>query len=210
LPVNDVIRAVVPDADTSKLEVSSRHPHRRRKQSEDGWFNIARGIGLKFRWPGSNSAKGKEELNQVLPIRGVRGDLPVKFEDGGALPGDRIVGVLTEGEGIRIFQIHSPKLKDYEHESWIDVTWDFDTPNTQRFPTRISVTALNEPGTLAQIAQVIGEADGNIDNVRMVRRAPDFTEMLIEIEVWDLEHLNHIMSGLKSRSVISKVERVFS
>ena len=87
------------------------------------------------------------------------------------MPGDRIVGVLTEGEGIRIFQIHSPKLKDYEHERWIDVTWDVDADDPERFPAKLSVTALNEPGTLAQIAQLIGEADGNIDNVRMVRRA---------------------------------------
>jgi GTP pyrophosphokinase len=72
------------------------------------------------------------------------------------------------------------------------------------------VTALNEPGTLAQIAQEIGEADGNIDNVRMVRRATDFTEMAIDIEVWDLEHLTRIIGGLRAKSVVSKVERVFS
>ncbi len=44
--------------------------------------------------------------------------MPVRFEEGGAVPGDRIVGVMSEGEGIRIFQIHSPRLKDYEHERW--------------------------------------------------------------------------------------------
>jgi GTP diphosphokinase / guanosine-3',5'-bis(diphosphate) 3'-diphosphatase len=46
--------------------------------------------------------------------------------------------------------------------------------------------------------------------LRMVRRAKDFTEMLIEVEVWDLDHLTRIMSGLKGKSVISKVDRVFS
>ena len=71
------------------------------------------------------------------------------------------------------------------------------------------VTAMNEPGSLAQIAQLIGEADGNIDNLRMARRAHDFTEMLIELEVWDLTHLNDIISGLRSKSAVSKVERVF-
>ena len=147
---------------------------------------------------------------QVVPIRGLRNDVPVKFEEGGAVPGDRIVGVLDGKEGIRIFQIHSPKLKDYEHERWIDVTWDVDPDNPERFPAKISVTALNEPGTLAQIAQLIGEVDGNIDNLRMVRRAADFTEMLIELEVWDLDHLGQIISGLKSKSVVSSVERVFS
>ena len=135
--------------------------------------------------------------------------MPVTFEEGGAVPGDRIVGVLSEGEGIRIFQIHSPKLKDYEHERWIDVTWDVDPDDPERFPAKIVVTALNEPGTLAQIAQVIGEADGNIDNVRMMRRAKDFTEMLIELEVWDLDHLTQIMAGLKGKPVVSSVERVF-
>ena len=32
---------------------------RSRSQSEDGWFNIAKGMGLKFRWPGSG---GKDKL----------------------------------------------------------------------------------------------------------------------------------------------------
>ena len=57
---------------------------------------------------------------------------------------------------------------------------------------------------------MIGEVDGNIDNVRMVRRAKDFTEMLIELEVWDLDHLTQIIAGLKSKAVVSSVERVFS
>ena len=79
----------------------------------------------------------------------------------------------------------------------------------QRSPARLSVTVLNEPGTLAQIAQVIAEADGNIDNLRMMSRASDFTEMRIEIEVWDLAHLNAIITGLKSKAVVSNVERIF-
>ena len=56
---------------------------------------------------------------------------------------------------------------------------------------------------------MIGEAGGNIDNVRMVRRASDFTEMRIELEVLDLVHLNHIIAGLREKAVVNKVERVF-
>ncbi len=207
LPTNDVLRAALPEAELVDRTGPRRKAVRQRGQGEEGWFNIAKGLGLKFRWPGSAQSKDK---HQVLPIRGVRNDVPVTFEDGGAVPGDRIVGVLTEGEGIRIFQIHSPRLKDYEHERWIDVTWDIDPDAPERFPAKLAVTALNEPGTLAQIAQLIGEADGNIDNVRMVRRAPDFTEMAIDVEVWDLEHLTRIIGGLRGKSVVSKVERVFS
>jgi GTP diphosphokinase / guanosine-3',5'-bis(diphosphate) 3'-diphosphatase len=207
LPVKDVIRAVVPEAELSEQAVPRKRNRRERSQSEEGWFNVAKVMGLKFRWPGSGGGEAKQ--TQVLPIRGLRNDVPVQFEEGGAVPGDRIVGVLSDGGGIRIFQIHSPKLKDFEHERWIDVTWDIDPDNPERFPAKIVVTALNEPGTLAQIAQVIGEADGNIDNVRMVRRAKDFTEIQIELEVWDLDHLTQIITGLKGKAVVSSVERMF-
>jgi GTP pyrophosphokinase len=210
LPTVDVLRASIPDAEVVG-PVARPRPARQRGHGEEGWFNIAKGLGLKFRWPGSaeNGAASKDRHAQHVPIRGVRNDVPVTFEEGGAVPGDRIVGVLTEGEGIRIFQIHSPRLKEYEHERWIDVTWDVDPDAPERFPARLAVTALNEPGTLAQIAQQIGEADGNIDNVRMLRRAPDFTEMSIDVEVWDLNHLTRIIAGLRGKSVVSKVERVF-
>ena len=211
LPTNDVLRAAVPDAEVPD-QIARPKPARQRGQGEEGWFNIAKGLGLKFRWPVGVPSKDSKLPHQVLPIRGVRNDVPVSFEEGGAVPGDRIVGVLTEGEGIRIFQIHSPRLKEYEayeQDRWIDVTWDIDPDAGDRFPAKLSVTAVNEPGTLAQIAQLIGEADGNIDNVRMVRRAADFTEMAIDVEVRDLNHLTRIISGLRAKSVVSKVERVY-
>ena len=205
LPIVDVLRATIPDAVAKEPKKEAYQRTRRfgRASGQDGWFNIDRVLSLKFRADQEPKGVGG------LAIRGVKDDLPVSFEPGGAVPGDRIVGVLTPGEGIRIFQIHSPRLKEFEHEGWIDVTWDIDPDTPQRFPARISVTALNEPGSLAQIAIVIGEGGGNIDNVRMVRRAADFTEMRIELEVLDLVHLNHIITGLREKAVVNKVERVF-
>jgi GTP pyrophosphokinase len=159
---------------------------------------------------GSSEAQPPTGRVRGIPIRGVKNDMPVQFETGGAVPGDRIVGVLAPGgEGIRVFQIHSPRLKEFEHERWIDVAWDIDPENPERFPALISVTAPNKPGTLAEIADVIGQAGGNIDNLKMLRRASDFTELRIGLEVFDLAHLNQIISGLKAKAVVSKVDRVF-
>jgi GTP pyrophosphokinase len=206
LPIADVIRAVVPEVElTEQVAAPRKRSRRERGQGEEGWFNLAKVMGLKFRWPGSGNAETKQ--SQVVPIRGLTNDVPVKFEEGGAVPGDRIVGVLDGKEDIRIFQIHSPKLRDYEHERWIDVTWDVDPDKPERFPAKIAITTINEPGTLAQIAQVIGEADGNIDNLRMTRRVKDFTEILIELEVWNLDELNQIHTCYKGKAVVSKSER---
>lgn len=209
IPARDVIKAALPDADLEH-PVPTYKPRNRldRGRGQEGWFNLAKVMGLKFRMSGEVPG-GPGKGTSSIPIRGLKGDLPVTFEDGGAVPGDRIVGVLTKDKGIRIFQIHSPKLMAFEQEKWIDVTWDIDPNRHERFPARIKVTALNAPGSLAEIAQLIGEADGNIDQVRMVERGRDFTEMLIEVEVWDLDHLNHILSGLKSKGVVNNAERVF-
>jgi GTP pyrophosphokinase len=217
LAVNDVVRLVAPET-ASKLvdQPAPRRPRNRQDHGhgQEGWFNLAKVMNLKFRMAANGAPPGKEPAHAGgalggVPIRGARSDLPVTFEDGGAVPGDRIVGVMVPGEGIRVFQIHSPRLADHEEASWIDVTWDIDPERPERFPARIGVTAVNEPGTLAQIAQVIGETDGNIDTLRMEHRAADFTEMLIEVEVWDLEHLTRIIAGLKSKPAVSKVERRF-
>jgi (p)ppGpp synthase/HD superfamily hydrolase len=178
------------------------------KRTEEGWFGLGKVMGLKFRWPGS-SGKERPEGSSGIPIRGLRGDLPVKFAEGGAVPGDRIVGILTPGQGITIYPIHADALKafDEEPERWIDVTWDIDEDDPQRFPAKIVVTAMNEPGSLAQIAAVIGEADGNIGNIKMTNRVPDYTEMLIDLEVWDLHHLNEILAGLRAKDVVSSAAR---
>ena len=127
------------------------------------------------------------------------------------MPGDRIVGILTPGKAIRIYQIHSPALTEFDDhpEQWIDVRWDLDENSTERFPAHIQVTGRNEPGSLAKIAQAIGEADGNIDNLRILDRGADVSEMQIDVEVWDLVHLNRIIAGLRAVPVVSKVERIF-
>ncbi|MGZ5802851.1 MAG: ACT domain-containing protein, partial [Xanthobacteraceae bacterium] len=55
---------------------------------------------------------------------------------------------------------------------------------------------------------VIAEHDGNIDNLSMQRRSPDFTETTIDLEVYDLKHLTSIISQLRAKNVVSAVERV--
>lgn len=200
----DVLKAMFPDFQEERYHRAA--PAAR----EDGWFGIRRVMGLKFRVPGSGRDKDEGKRN-AIPIRGIKGDLPVRFAPaGGAVPGDRIVGITTPGEGITIYPIQSPELKNFDDqpERWLDVRWEIDEENPERFPTQIIVNAINEPGTLAQIAQIIGENDANIDNVKMTRRSHDFHEMLIDLEVWDLKHLNAIISLLKSAKVVASVSRV--
>jgi GTP pyrophosphokinase len=200
---DDVVKAVYPDW------IGERKQPKRPPRG-DGWFGLRRAANLRFRIPGFRGGASAVPA-AAIPIRGINSDLPVRFApESGAVPGDRIVGILSPGEGITVYPIQSPALKafDEEPERWLDVQWDVDEGATQRFPARITVTASNSPGTLAQIAQVIGEHGGNIDNIRMGSRSPDFTEMLIDVEVYDLKHLNTIIAQLRAKPVVSDAARV--
>ena len=201
----DVVSAVYPDYK------SERSAGPQPAKAEAGWFGLKRAEGLVFKVPGGQTEADGEENEQAIPIRGIDSNLPVKFApNGGAVPGDRIIGILTKGEGITIYPIQSPSLMDFDDqpERWLDVRWDIEEQERQRFPAQLAVTAINEPGTLAQIATVIGDNDGNIDSLTVVGRSLDFRDMVIDVEVWDLKHLNAIISQLRMRPVVSKVERV--
>jgi (p)ppGpp synthase/HD superfamily hydrolase len=194
----DVVRAMYPDYKEERAAAIAQQP-----KPESGWFGLKRAKAVKYMVPGTNGP--------AIPIRGINSDLPVRFApNGGAVPGDRIVGILNPGEGITIYPIQSATLKEFEDkpERWLDLRWDVEDATPQRFPARVALQTVNEPGTLAQVAQVIAEHDGNIDNIRMTRQSPDFTSLLIDLEVYDLKHLTSIIAQLRAKNVVANAERV--
>jgi (p)ppGpp synthase/HD superfamily hydrolase len=200
IKASDVARAMYPDYKEERAAAAVKAKPR----SESGWFGLKRAKSVQFKVPERSGAP-------AIPIRGINTDLPVRFApEGGAVPGDRIVGIVSPGEGVTIYPIQSPALTEFEDnpERWLDVRWDIDESVPQRFPARLKIQSVNEPGSLAQIAQVIAEHDGNIDNIRMTRRAPDFTDLLIDLEVYDLKHLTAIISQLRAKKVVADVARV--
>ncbi|MGC4025234.1 MAG: bifunctional (p)ppGpp synthetase/guanosine-3',5'-bis(diphosphate) 3'-pyrophosphohydrolase [Mesorhizobium sp.] len=206
LASTDVLKAVFPDYKEERIAAQGA------KQREEGWFNIRNAAGMLFKMPGRSSKKEKAEEQAAgpLPIRGVRGDLPVRFAPEGAVPGDRIVGIIQPGLGITIYPIQSPSLTafDDQPDRWIDVRWDIDEAMKERFPARVAVTTINAPGSLAEIAQIIANNDANIQSLSMGRTAPDFSEMIFDLEVWHLKHLNQLLSELKNSPIVSDARRV--
>jgi guanosine-3',5'-bis(diphosphate) 3'-pyrophosphohydrolase len=204
----DVLRAVFPDYQDERVTV--------KPSSDDGWFNMRSAAGMVFKLPGKAKTALEEGASETgpeaLPIRGLSGNAEVHFSVGGAVPGDRIVGIMEKDKGITIYPIQSPALQkfDDEPERWIDVRWDLDEANNTRFMARIMINALNEPGTLAEVTQTIATSDVNIRSMSMTRVAADFTEVHIDLEVWDLRQLNQLMSQLKELQSVSTIHRVFT
>lgn len=200
----DVLKAVFPDYQDERVTV--------KPSTDDGWFNMRSANGVMFKLPeGKKPAIEGEEAVAPLPIRGFVGNPDVHFSPAGAVPGDRIVGIMQEGKGITIYPIQASALQkfDDEPERWIDVRWDLDLANKSRFSARILVNAINEPGTLAKVAQQIAGLDINIRLLTMVRVAADFTEMAFDLDVWDLRQLNQLLTQLKELDCVATAKRIY-
>ena len=197
----DVLKAVHPDI------LDERRATTPRARNEGGWFGTRTNANVLFHVPGVSA----EVDWRILAPMGLHPDLPVEFaEHGGAVPGDRIVGIFTPDVSITIYPIQSPDLTafDDQPERWLDVRWDISEGDRPFFPAVLVITAINEPGTLGAICTVIGENGANIDNIVINPTSPDFRELNVDVEVLDLKHLSTIVSQLRARPIVSKVERV--
>ncbi len=159
-----------------------------------------------------STKKGDAADEHSIPVRGVARSAALQIApETGAVPGERIVGILMPGEGIRIYPIFARALEQFDNQPdrWVDLAWDTAAAD-QSFPARIRVTILNEVGSLAAVAQTISDGGGNIDALSMVARAgaKDFFDLDITVEVHDVKHLNDIMAGLRAKSPVSSVERM--
>ncbi len=205
----DVLRAVYPDYKDERVTV--------KPAADDGWFNMRSATGMMFKLPDrAKTALGDVEMNsdgsEYIPIRGLSASTEVGLAPSGAVPGDRIVGIMERDNRITIYPIQASALQrfDDQPERWIDVRWDLDEANKARFPVTIALNTINEPGTLATVAETTARLDINIRTLTMGgNRTSDFSDLVMEIEVWDLRHLNQLLSQLKDLDCVSTVKRIY-
>ena len=93
-------------------------------------------------------------------------------------------------------------------ERWLDVSWDEDANASGVHVGRVNVVLNNEPGVLGAICTMIGRGNGNISNLKITSRSPDFFELHVDIEVKDARQLTDIVAALRTDPVVISAERI--
>ena len=153
--------------------------------------------------------KPKKGKGEPLKIKGLIPRMAVHFAGCcHPLPGDRIVGIVTTGKGVAVHTIDCKALEKYadEPERWLDIAWGEEAEN-EMHTGRLKIMLANEPGTLAELSNLIARNSGNIANLNIVNRTVSYFEILVDVEVKDLKHLTDIIAALKASKVISYVAR---
>ncbi len=126
------------------------------------------------------------------------------------LPGDRIVGLRTPGEGVVIHTIDCAELEKAQDrmDDWLDVTWGRHAAEAGPSVSRVAVRVKNVPGALGAVMTVVGNNGGNIFNMKVTDRNALYFEFQIDIEVRDVAHLQNILGALRVNAVVESVDRV--
>jgi GTP pyrophosphokinase len=159
------------------------------------------------------SRRKKSKVNdKIRPAIAIKGMIPgMALHYAGcchALPGDRIVGIVTKGRGMTIHTIDCEKLEDFidTPEHWIDLSWNEEELDGFHVG-HITLVVGNTLGSLGKLCTIIGNNSGNISNLKITNRTPEFFDMSIDIEVRDAKHLTVIIAALRAILEIKQVER---
>jgi len=126
------------------------------------------------------------------------------------LPGDAIVGIVTTGKGVTIHTQDCETLESFAHtpERWIDVGWDdAHGKDDAGLVGRLTVVLINQPNSFGTLTTIIGKNGGNITNLKITNRTPEFFDVLVDVEVRDVRHLTNIVAALRASAAINSVER---
>ncbi|MFC3814781.1 RelA/SpoT family protein [Lysobacter sp. GCM10012299] len=124
------------------------------------------------------------------------------------IPGDEIMGYHTAGKGIVVHRLDCPNVADYRKspDRWVPIGWDRQVSGDFAAALRIEVD--NRPGSLAQVAAAIAEAESNIDRVEYLDRDANVAVMRFAIEVSGRRHLADVMRRVRRLGVVLGVQRM--
>ena len=199
--VEELIARVGSGLHTDREVVEAVFPGTRKKQADGKVVPLAKARGKRKKIP---------EDGGSVSIKGMIPGMAMHFADCcHPLPGDRIVGIVTTGKGVTIHTIDCDTLGEFADapERWLDVSWDVDSESPEVHVGRVHLTVLNVPGSLGDLSTVIAKNEGNISNLKITDRSPEFFDMLIDIEVRDVKHLTNVIAALRASSSINSVER---
>ncbi|MDL2264556.1 (p)ppGpp synthetase, partial [Synergistaceae bacterium OttesenSCG-928-I11] len=118
---------------------------------------------------------------------------------------DKITGAVTQSRGITIHRSDCANLERTAEEKHVAVRWG--KKRDIRYTARIKVEAADRVGVFADLGQAISQTDGLIVNIRGNVVNGTRSRFVIELQVWDLEHLYRIIARINTIKGLIEIMR---
>ena len=151
------------------------------------------------------SPKQRKEADSEIVVEGAQGVLVSLAQCCRPVPGDRIVGCVTQSRGITVHRADCPNAEKVDSSKRVGVTWG--RLKNERYTARLKIEGIDKATLVGEVVQSIASMDGGIASIRANVVNNSRTRVVTEVLVKDLEHLYRVIARLNTISGIIEIIR---
>lgn len=149
----------------------------------------------------------KKKHNDAILVKGLD-DILIRFgKCCQPVPGDEIVGYITQGHGVTIHRKNCKNALEINPDRFIDVAWNLDIEENM-YPVKIVVRSMDKMGLFAEITSRISKTGTNILNANMEVSESNTVDSYFTLSVESVEQLGKIFSSIKKIKNVKNVKRI--
>jgi len=148
----------------------------------------------------------KKKPRAGVLVKGVE-DILIKFgKCCQPVPGDPIIGYITQGYGVTVHRASCVNALRSSPERQIDVEWN--TESAESYPVKIQIISNDRMGLLADLVGNISKLGANILHASSDTKENKMVESHFTISVTDTEHLERILSAMRRVKQVQDARRI--
>jgi guanosine-3',5'-bis(diphosphate) 3'-pyrophosphohydrolase len=148
----------------------------------------------------------KKKPRAGVLVRGVE-DILIKFgKCCQPVPGDPIIGYITQGYGVTVHRASCVNALRSSPERQIEVEWN--TASADTYPVKIEIVSYDRMGLLADLVGNISKLGANILHASSDTKENKMVESHFTINVGDTQHLERILSAVRRVKHVQDARRV--
>ena len=122
------------------------------------------------------------------------------------VPGDDIVGYITQGKGISVHRNDCSNLEQIDSSKLVNVSWNIRDKNAL-YTSYLQVRGFNRVGILNDVLRIVNNTTKMVDSVSGRVQQNKYVLISLLISIHNLEDLNRIITNLKNIPDVYEVER---
>ena len=147
-----------------------------------------------------------------ITVRGADDVLVFRARCCNPIRGEKIVGYITRGKGVSVHSSTCPNVVNllYDPERRIEVEWDKSgsADAGAPYPVKLTMDVEDRKGVLAAVSAKIADVNANIKSMEARTGGEEQRARIdVTIEIRDLQHLERVISSLKTVKGVLDVER---
>lgn len=142
----------------------------------------------------------------AITVQGLDGILVRFSKCCNPLPGDEVIGFISQGMGVTVHAADCPRVLETDPVRRIEVSWNRQKGTTR--PAKIRVNSLDQKGVLASVTKVITKCEANILRASVFSTKEGRGIQNFELDVQDVQHLNRVMEAIQKVKGVLQVERL--